>query len=198
MYVLLKERARLVAYREPLALEEELLALDDEAVNTILAQNRSLSLSGADVLEEKYPELIAQFYPLDEGRFQRLFSGYSASLALNTSLTPSMQERLMGINDENVLSALANNTELLNEHLETLFALNRYGLQLASNPSLSKQQLEMLYHNANPEMLKALAANTSTPVEILYQLSLDQRTERAVKTNSAFGKHIQTTNLGWS
>jgi len=198
LHVLLKERARLVAYREPLALEEELLALDDEAVNTVLAQNRSLSLGGADVLEEKYPELIAQFYPLDEGRFQRLFSGYSASLALNTTLTPSMQERLMGINDENVLSALANNTELLNEHLETLFALNRYGVQLASNPSLSKQQLEMLYHNANPEMLKALAANTSTPVEILYQLSLDQRTERAVKTNSAFGKHIQTTNLGWS
>jgi len=198
LHVLLKERARLVAYREPLALEEELLALDDEAVNTILAQNRSLSLNGSDILEKKYPELIAQFYPLDENRFQRLYSGYSASLALNTSLTSSMQERLMEMKDEKVLQALANNTELLSEHLETLFALNRYGVQLSSNTSLSKQQLENLYHNATPEILKALASNTSTPVEILYQLSLDQRTERAVKTNSAFGKHIQTTNLGWS
>ena len=88
LHVLLKERARLVAYREPLALEEELLALDDDAVNEILAQNITLSRNGADILEERYPDLIAKFYPLDEGRFQRLCLEYAASLASNKSLTP--------------------------------------------------------------------------------------------------------------
>lgn len=195
--VLLKERAYLLAHREPLALEQELLALDDEMIGRSLAQNRTLSPEGADSLEQKYPELIASFYPLDEVRFERL-TGNSVDLASNNTLTVSMQERLMEMKDEAVLSALAQNTVLSLVHLETLFTLNRYTVELASNTSLSAQQLETLYQSANPEILKALASNTSTPVEILYQLSLDQRTERAVKTNPAFGKHIQTYNLGWN
>ncbi|MFH0708755.1 MAG: hypothetical protein V2A75_00975 [Pseudomonadota bacterium] len=195
--VLLKERAYLLAHREPLALEQELLALDDEMIGRSLAQNRTLSPSGADFLEQKYPELIASFYPLDEVRFERL-TGNAVALASNNTLTASMQERLMEMKDEAVFSALAQNTVLSLEHLETLFALNRYAVDLASNTSLASQHLEALYQTSEPEILKALASNTSTPVEILYQLSLDQRTERAVKTNSAFGKHIQTYNLGWN
>lgn len=198
LHILLKERARLVAYREPLTLEEELLALEDDEVNEILAQNITLSLNGADILEAKYPDVIARFYPLDDNRFRRLCLTHAASLASNKSLTPLMQERLMEMNDECVYSALASNTELASKHLETLFALNRYGVELASNESLSAQKLEMLYAASDPEVLKALASNISTPVELLYQLSLDQRTERAVKTNPAFGKHIQTYNLGWN
>jgi len=225
--LLLKERAYLLAHREPLALEKELLALGDEMIQKSLAQNVTLSSAGADILEQKYPELIASFYPLDEGRFERLMNvvipchdtestimngsrikygmtgdecGMTVIVALasNISLTHSMQERLMEMKDEAVFSELAQNTALLAEHLETLFALNRYAVELASNTSLSKQHLETLYQSANPEILKALASNRSTPVEILYQLSLDQRTERAVKTNPAFGKHIQTYNLGWN
>ncbi|MDO9306190.1 MAG: hypothetical protein Q7T77_12780 [Sulfuricurvum sp.] len=195
--VLLKERAYLLAHREPLALEQELLALDDEMIGRSLAQNRTLSPSGADFLEQKYPELIASFYPLDEVRFERLTVN-AVALASNNTLTASMQERLMEMKDEAVFSALAQNTVLSLEHLETLFALNRYAVELASNTSLASQHLEALYQTAEPEILKALASNTSTPVEILYQLSLDQRTERAVKTNPAFGKHIQTYNLGWN
>lgn len=195
--VLLKERAYLLAHREPLALEQELLALDDEMIGRSLAQNRTLSPSGADFLEQKYPELIASFYPLDEVRFERL-TGNAVALASNNTLTESMQERLMEMKDEAVFSALAQNTVLSLEHLETLFALNRYAVELASNTSLASQHLEALYQTSEPEILKALASNTSTPVEILYQLSLDQRTERAVKTNPAFGKHIQTYNLGWN
>jgi hypothetical protein len=195
--VLLKERAYLLAHREPLALEQELLDLDDEMIGRSLAQNRTLSPSGADFLEQKYPELIASFYPLDEVRFERL-TGNAVALASNNTLTASMQERLMEMKDEAVFSALAQNTVLSLEHLETLFALNRYAVELASNTSLASQHLEALYQTSEPEILKALASNTSTPVEILYQLSLDQRTERAVKTNPAFGKHIQTYNLGWN
>lgn len=195
--VLLKERAYLLAHREPLALEQELLALRDATIGRSLAQNRTLSSSGADLLEQKYPELIASFYPLDEVRFERL-TGNAVALASNNTLTALMQERLMEMKDEAVFSALAQNTVLSLEHLETLFTLNRYAVELASNTSLASQHLEALYQTSEPEILKALASNTSTPVEILYQLSLDQRTERAVKTNPAFGKHIQTYNLGWN
>lgn len=195
--LLIKERAYLLVHREPLALEQELLALDDATIYRSLAQNVTVSPSGADLLEQKYPELIASFYPLDEERFERLISK-SVALASNSTLTASMQERLMEMNDEAVFSALAQNTALSLEHLETLFTLNRYAVELASNTSLSVQHLEALYQTSEPEILKALASNTSTPVEILYQLSLDQRYERGVKTNSSFGKHIQTYNLGWN
>ncbi|MDD4854767.1 MAG: hypothetical protein PHQ22_02665 [Sulfuricurvum sp.] len=197
LQLLLKERAYLLAHREPLVLEKELLALEDETILRSLAHNVTLSQEGADSLEQQYPELIASFYPLDEIRFERLM-GESIALASNPSLTPSMQERLMEMNKEAVFSALAQNTALRPEHLETLFVLNQYGEQLASNASLFPEYLERLYQNASPNILRALASNTSTPVEILYQLSLDQRTERAVKTNPAFGKHIQTYNLGWN
>lgn len=195
--LLLKERAYLLAHREPLALEKELLVLDDETIQRTLAQNVTLSPSGADILEQKYPELIASFYPLDEERFERLISE-SVALASNISLTSSMQTALMEMKDGAVFSALAQNAVLSLEHLEALFSFNRYAVELASNTSLTSQHLEALYQTSEPEILKALASNTSTPVEILYQLSLDQRTERAVKTNPAFGKHIQTYNLGWN
>ncbi|MGZ8548747.1 MAG: hypothetical protein ACXW33_09105, partial [Sulfuricurvum sp.] len=235
--LLCKERAYLLAHREPLALEKELLALEDETIQRSLAQNITLSQSGAQHLEQSYPETIASFYPLDEVRFERLFnfvipcsdteSNHSntgdgsrikygmtgdeygmtgnengmtviVALASNISLTPSMQTTLMEVNDASVFSALAKNSSLLPDYLETLFVLNRYAVELSSNTSLSKQHLETLYETSEPEILKALASNTSTPVEILYQLSLDQRYERGVKTNPSFGKHIQTTNLGWN
>ncbi|MDP3466248.1 MAG: hypothetical protein Q8R86_10815 [Sulfuricurvum sp.] len=231
---LLKERAYLVAHREPLALEKELLALEDETIQRTLAQNVMLSQEGADILEQKYPELIAAFTPLDEVRFERLMksvipclirdpfivldsvsehgmteNGYGmtedeygmtviVALASNSTLTVSMQERLMEMKNDAVFSALAQNSSLLHDHLETLFSLNHYSVELAANSSLSQYHLETLYGRGEGEILKALSVNISTPVAILYQLSLDQRYERGVKTNPSFGKHIQTTNLGWN
>lgn len=195
---LLNTRSHLIACREPLSLEDELLTLNNETISQILAQNITLSQSGAQHLEQSHPETIASFYPLDQVRFERLRHNYATSLASNISLTPSMQTTLMEMNDVSVFCMLACNKALLMQHLETLFALQCYTVQLASNTSLCPQQLETLYQSSNTEILKALASNTSTPVEILYQLSLDQRYERNVKTNAAFGHHIQTANIGWS
>lgn len=195
---LLKERAKLLAYREPLALEKELLALEDESIHQILAQNRSLSLSGADNLEKMYPEFIAQFTPLDEVRFGRLIPEYGVYLASNFSLNALMQQNLMEIKNKIVFSALARNPALLSQHLEQLFTLNEFDEELASNPSLSTEYLKKLYERGEDKTLKALSANVSTPVNILHQLSLDLRYARYVKTNAAFGKHIQMTNIGWN
>jgi len=195
--MLLKERAVLLAHREPLALESELLALQNEELNSLLAQNATLSREGALQLESVYPHLIASKTLLDEDRFGRLLEKYAVNLAANPSLTPAMQQKLYSLNDDRVSGTLASNPITLREILDHLFERGEFSASLASNPSLSHDKLELLATSTDAEVLVALASNTATPIESLYQLSLDRRFERAVKTNPTFGKHIQTHNIGW-
>ncbi len=195
--LLLDERAVLLAHREPLVLEGELLGLNDEEVNTILAQNTTLSREGALQLESGYPHLIASKTLLDEDRFGRLLEKYAANLAANPSLSPAMQQKLYLLGDDAVSETLASNPLILREILDHLFERGQFFASLASNPSLSSDKLESLAASGDARVLLALASNTATPIETLYQLSLDRRFERAVKTNPTFGKHIQTHNIGW-
>lgn len=196
--LLLEERVKLLAHREPLALECELLALKDEEVNTILSQNATLSNEGAEVLEHFYPQLIATHTALNEERFDRLIGKYAPYLAANTTLSSSMQQRLYDLEDETVFETLASNPIIGKGILDRLFEAGKYSVQLAKNSILSPERIQLLYSLEDCNVLSALAANPSTPIEILYQLSLDQRFERSVKTNPSFGKHIQTHNIGWS
>jgi len=196
--LLLKERAYLLAHREPLALEQELLALDDEMIGRSLAQNRTLSPAGADSLEQKYPEAIARHYPLDNVRFERLLLIHPLPLASNPTLILIMQEKLMAHEESDIYRALASNGALTPQGCDILYALGGYTVELAHNPSLSVELLQKLYHRGDPAVLGALASNPSTPIDLLYQLSLDRRYERSVQTNPTFGKHIQTHNIGWN
>ncbi len=195
---LLDGRAKLLAHREPLALEYELLALKDNEVNTILSQNATLSNKGAELLESSYPYLIAAHTVLTDERFERLLDKNARYLAANTSLTFEMQQYLFDLREDAVYEALASNPMTLSGILEQIFEMGSYRTQLAMNSALSTETLELLYTSGDNEVLSALAANPATPIEILYQLSLDQRYERSVKTNPTFGKHIQTHNIGWS
>lgn len=195
--LLLEERAVLLAHREPLGLERELLALQNEELNSLLAQNATLSREGALQLESAYPDLIASKTVLDEDRFGQLLEKYAANLAANPSLSPAMQQKLYLLGEDTVSETLASNPVTLREILDHLFERGEFSASLASNPSLSRDKLESLALSSDAEVLSALAANTSTPIETLYQLSLDRRFERAVKTNPTFGKHIQTHNIGW-
>jgi len=195
--LLLSERAPLLAHREPLALESELLALKDEEVNVILAQNTTLSPKGTLQLESAYPDLIASATLLDEERFGRLLENYAVYLAANLSLTPAMQQKLYSLGDDTVSEALASNRVIEGEILDHLFERGAFFVSLASNPSLPSDKLESLASIGDAEVLSALASNIATPIDTLYQLSLDRRFERAVKTNPTFGKHIQTHNIGW-
>jgi hypothetical protein len=68
---------------------------------------------------------------------------------------------------------------------------------VASNPNTPQEILEALSNSGDIEVLKALAQNKSTPVELLYQLQLDSRLARTVKENPAFGRYIQQENIGW-
>lgn len=196
--LLLEGRAKLLAHREPLALEGELLALKDEEVNTILSQNSTLSREGAEVLEHSYPHLIATHTALTDEQFERFIEKNSRYLAANTTLTPHMQQRLFDLEDKAVYKSLASNPMIETKLLEQLFEMGSYRIQLAMNSALSPEKLELLYASGESEVLSALAANLATPIELLYQLSLDQRFERNVKTNPSFGKHIQTHNIGWN
>lgn len=196
--LLLGERARLLAYREPLALERELLALKDDEVNMILSQNSTLSNEGAELLENYYPHLISAHTVLSDERFDRLIEKNGRYLAANLTLNILMQQRLYDLGDETVFEVLASNPIIERGILDRLFETGKYRVQLAKNSALSPERMQLLYSLGDSNVLSALAANPSTPIEILYQLSLDQRYERSVKTNPSFGKHIQTHNIGWS
>ena len=194
---LIGERSELLARRVPLALETQLLALQNETINQLLGCNESLSVEGADTLETTHPEFIAHSFPLTSERFDRLLHDHAEALAANKTLSPSMQQQLMDLNEDTVCSALASNPSIVSSLLGKLYDSGRYNVQIAGNSAVTPQQCEALWASNDPDVLHALAANTATPVEILYQLALDSRYERGVKTNTAFGKHIQTHNIGW-
>lgn len=192
---LLPTRAELLARREPLVLEEELIALG--TVDEIVSQNPTLSLSGIEKLMGRFASQIARYARLDTNLFERLLGENGMALAANPTLDISMQETLMGRDDEALKNALASNPSLDPKFAEALMQVGHFGIALASNPSLSSENLTKLYESNDAEIHAHLAANPSTPVELLYQLALDRRFERSVKTNPAFGKHIQTHNIGW-
>jgi len=193
---LMAERSELLAHRVPLSLEEELLKV--EKLHPILAQNESLSHRGVELLADTAGELLAKHIVLDEEWFERFTPVFPIQLASNPTLSEPMQERLIRSENDEVLNALASNGALSKSRSTYLYTLNRFSAALAANPSLSDKILVELSQSNDPSVLAALAANPSTPIDVLYQLSLDQRFERSVKTNPAFGKHIQTHNIGWS
>lgn len=195
--LLIHTRPSVLARRVPLSLEAKLIALGDESVNLLLVRNSSLSNAGAVHFESLYPEEIAEHIGLDDERFERLVGSRGSSLASNRTITERMQERLYQMGDSTVHKALAANPSVDAGILVALYEKQEYHGELATNPELPKALLEKLYGMGEGRILSALAANPSTPVEILYQLSLDQRFERSVKTNPAFGRHIQTHNIGW-
>lgn len=192
---LMAGRSELLAHRVPLSLEPELLK--EEKLHPLLAQNESLSYEGASLLEAKQGSILAAHMRLDQEWFDRLFATYPVVLASNPTLSEIMQEKLMGMENKDVYYSLASNAVLSPQWYRSLYDLGEFSAQLAANPSLPAQILETLYRSEDPAVLGALAANPATSIDILYQLSLDRRYERSVKTNPTFGNHIQTHNIGW-
>lgn len=193
---LLPTHGHLLSHRVPLSLEEELLK--DTQNHPILARNESISDAAAEVLAAGHGQSLARYWYLNEGRFGRFFPASVKELASNPSLDPAMQRKLMELEDEEVWRAMALNPAAEGAWLHRLFERGGFEAELAANPSLESSDLEILSRRDDPKVLEALAANPSTPIEILYQLSLDRRFERSVKTNLAFGIHIQTHNIGWN
>jgi 23S rRNA maturation mini-RNase III len=217
----------LIASREncDAQMQEQLFIGADEHVLEALSRNANLDKKIVKQLGEKerFAKNIAQFISLDEELFELLFEKYALVLAANESLTLEMQERLYQTQSEEVKATLGANALLQREMIEKLSKeenqlINRalYAnaqtphkiLQeayknaanhtaLAKNPNTPAEILLLLGQSEEMQILAALAKNESTPVELLYQLQLDSRFERFVKENAAFGKYIQTHNIGW-
>lgn len=139
---------------------------------------------------------IAKTLVLDKELFDAL-KEFAVSLARNESLTPTMQEQLFALKSEEINLSLAHNSSVNDKIMQELLVLEdkRVMEALYENSATPIAVLQEAYKDEKNHM--ALAKNESTPVEILYQLQLDRRYERAVKTNRAFGKYIQSENIGW-
>ena len=194
---LLSHRAMLLASREPLILEKELLALSDIRIDEKLASNATLSEEGFAYLLKHQSQLLAKYIKLTESRFKDLYPDMVHYLASNISLTASMQKVLVEGKIEAVLRELASNPSLEENLKIQLLEEESLYPYLAKNPSLSSEEIEKICDFTKSDILDALASNLSTPIDILYQLSLDRRFERKVKMNPAFGHYIQTHNIGW-
>ncbi len=163
---------------------------------------------------ELYAKNMARNITLDDELFTLFVEKYPLETAKNSSLSLYMQQRLMDLKLQNVNISLASNTfidagvamkllhedssEIANEiyknsatppqALEEAYKESLNHLSLSCNVSTPPHILLALAQSGNGEVLKALAQNPATPVEVLYQLQLDARFARAVKENPAFGR----------
>jgi Lhr-like helicase len=200
------------------------LKQDDKEIKEAIAYNSNLDKSIVKELikDKNISKIVAKNIELDDEIFQDL-NEYALELAQNESLSLDMQKNLFKLKNYDINLALASNNSLEKELIDELLSLkdkeiekniylnsatdteilkkayedeNNY-LFLAKNISTPQEILEQLYERGDDKILDALSRNENTPVEILYQLQLDSRFDRAVKTNKAFGKHIQSENIGW-
>ena len=211
--------------QSPKKVLKKLLREADEAVLEAMSSNVLLDKTIAKELiamGEPYVRQIAQNITLDSELFEEL-QEWSTDLAHNSSLDEAMQRVLLENKSEEVLHGLAQNEALFGSVVEEMLeeADSETKALLFKNPAMAEQKLreayankelhyslaqnsatppdilEALYSEGDEMVLAALAANEATPVDILYQLQLDSRFERAVRTNTAFGKYIQSQNIGW-
>jgi len=204
-------------------LQEQLLSLNDETITLTLASNASLNDTIAEKMYEAaaYRSYIASNKQVDDSWFEIFISTAPEALAANATLSASMQKKLLDFDSETVWSALAANPALavafklaekgdeavnralaLNEViplqiLESLFKTGSVNVELAANTKTPAAILTQLGSSSDIAVLSALAQNSSTPIDLLYQFQLDRRLERYVMTNPGFGEHIQTENIGW-
>ncbi len=172
--------------------------------------------------DEKYAKILAQEVKLSEERFE-LLQTYAKELALNETLSDAMQKELLALHNSAVDEALASNSAITDEtfaylmqrsdaklkellltnpnidevSLREAYKESKNHIAIAKNPALPEDIAKELFESDDAEILESLARNEATAVDILYQLQLDSRFERAVKSNTAFGKHIQSQNIGW-
>jgi len=194
-----------------------------ELLNAI-AKNRELDDDTLIQLIQKDDTLAfisAHHIQLSDKRFALLKTYHT--IALNPTLTLQMQEQLFQTRNDAILNALATNKALTTPLAQKILSLKEAQLSaliyrnfcndiallqeafdkgehledLAHNHATPQEILQQLYTLQTPTILMALACNENTPIDLLYQLQLDRRFERYVKTNKSFGTFIQTQNIGW-
>jgi hypothetical protein len=179
-------------------MQKKLIRQDSQNIQQALSLNPKLHI---DIVEEflKDTELsknVASSIELDDDLFEKLLH-LAQNLAQNTTLTPIMQNKLLSLDKKGVNKVLASNEMITKEIFFKLLDKDDDELkyELYQNRVAPQEILQDVYNEGRYN--KALAKNENTPIDILYQLQLDRRYERDVKTNAAFGAHIQSENIGW-
>ncbi|MEA1892316.1 MAG: hypothetical protein U9N33_06340 [Campylobacterota bacterium] len=179
-------------------MQEELFKSGDENILEALSMNKNLNptLVKKFLDDKKFVDNIASSIELDDELFN-LFDNYKSSLASNETLSLEMQEKLLLLKDKNIDLTLAKNNNLDKKIIEKLldYSDDTIEMFIYENSSTPSEILELAYKN--PHYHLALSKNENTPIDILYQLQLDRRYERHVKSNAGFAKHIQSENIGW-
>lgn len=217
----------IVALREDIdkTMQEFLYESSEDIILEALSHNVSLDSSIVNKLitKSEYAKNIAKFITLNAEFFENLVKEHSVELAQNISLDVSMQNKLLILESLEVNISLASNINIDKEIIQKLlkmkidsvnealysnintptdilkaaFDVESNHVILSGNESTPQDILKELSNSSDAKVLNNLAKNTSTPVDILYQLQLDSRFERYVKENPTFGKHIQSENIGW-
>jgi len=139
---------------------------------------------------------VAKNIELSEDIFE-LCKKYKVALALNETLSLKMQEELLNLNDDEICYALSLNQNINKKILKKLLQSTNEKIKssIYENNATPVEILELAYENN--QNYAEIAKNENTPIKILYQLHLDSKYERFVKTNATFGRHIQQENIGW-
>jgi len=180
------------------SLQKRFYKSGDEKILEALSFNKKLDIGLVkEFLESgKFCENIAHSIELNNELFL-LLDDYKIYLASNGSITLEMATKLLEMENKNLNLALATNDALDVEVIKKLLSYgdDELNLLLYENGSTPVEILKEAYKNQNYHL--ALAKNQNTPIDILYQLELDSKYSRFVKSNSGYGKHIQTENIGW-
>jgi hypothetical protein len=180
------------------ALQKRYFKLGGENIHEALSYNKNLapSLVSEFLKDEELAHNVAISVKLSEELFELLLS-MPTYLAQNETLTLEMQERLLSLKTPELNLSLAFNNNLNAKTIDALLALNdaKITQTVYENNATPEAILTEAYKDEKNHL--ALSKNENTPIEILYQLQLDSRYERHVKTNAGYGRHIQTQNIGW-
>ncbi|WP_321777541.1 hypothetical protein [Sulfurimonas sp.] len=170
----------------------------DERIFEALSFNKSLdaTLVKEFLNDEVLANNMALTISLNKGLFETL-KKYKTSISQNESLSLEMQKELLNLKENDVDFSLAQNNELDISIINILLQEGDENINsvIYENTSTPKEILQVAYQDEKNHA--SLAKNENTPIDILYQLQLDARYERSVKTNAGYGKHIQSENLGW-
>lgn len=204
-----------IAIHEALAANEsiddalfELLLAKGEDVVKLLLWYQPISQERFKMITEKVndPDLLAELgknQQLDQKIVDRLAEDDNIALLEKLAANKTVEETTLNTLYEKQINTifypLAGNPNVAVNIIEKFYADYQNDIrmmhQVASNPNAPEKILRALYAREVLEINKGLAANPSTPIEILDVLKIDMRLRNALTQNEVFIEHHNTTKV---
>ena len=215
------EQLKKFAAREEIAIHEALAAnegIDDTLFELLLDKSRDvvklllwyqpISADRFKMIKEMIsdPDLFAELgknEQIDEEVIEELVESDNnillEKLAANKTVSGKGLNTLYAKQITSIFYPLAGNPNLAVKIIEEFYADYQNDIpmmhQVASNPNTREKILRELYERDELEINKGLAANPSTPIEILDILKIDTRLRNALTQNEVFIEHHNTTKV---